>query len=70
MTDKEVFSLWRSGIDKYKLADIYKRSYNRNVKLIRANLRHRHDGRFMTNTEALYIVERIIYLNIMKERYK
>ena len=32
-----------------------------NVRNIRATVRHRHSGRFITNYEALAYVERIIY---------
>ena len=67
MREEEILKLWRSGIDKNKLAELYKRSYNNNIKLIRASTRHRHDGRFITKYEALAIVERIIYRNIMKK---
>ena len=67
MREIEIIQLWKSGIDKHKLAEIYKRSYNQNVKLIRSTVRHRHDGRFITNKEALYVVERVIYREIMRK---
>ena len=70
MKEQEVIQLWQSGIDKHKLAEIYKRSYNNNVKLIRSTVRHRHDGRFITTREALYVVERVIYKSIMKRRWE
>ena len=70
MREEELIKLWRSGIDKNKLAEIYKRSYNQNIKIIRSSVRHRHDGRFITNYEALATVERVIYKYVMKERYK
>ena len=66
MTEQEIMQLWRSGIDKNKLAEIYKRQYNQYIKLIRSSVRHRHDGRFITNYEALAYVERVIYKNIMR----
>lgn len=66
MKEEEILKMWNSGIDKNRLAQIYKRRYNQNIKLIRASTRHRHDGRFMTKYEALSIVERIIYKSIMK----
>lgn len=69
MKEEEIIRLWKSGIDKHKLTELYKRSYNNNVKLIRANMRHRHDGRFITTREALYVVERVIYKNIMKRKW-
>lgn len=55
-------------LDKHKLAELYKRSYNQNIRIIRSSTKHRHDGRFITNREALYIVERVIYKNIMRRR--
>lgn len=67
MRENEIIQLWRSGIDKHKLAELYKRSYNNNVKLMRASVRHRHDGNFITSREALYVVERTIYKYIMKK---
>lgn len=68
MKDEEIIKLWRSGLDKIKLAEIYKRSYNQNIKLIRASTRHRHDGTFITNYEALAVIERVIYKSIMKKQ--
>lgn len=68
MRESEIIQLWRQGIDKHKLAEIYKRSYNKNVKLIRSTVRHRHDGSFITNREALYVVERVIYKYIIKKQ--
>ena len=67
MTDQEILKLWKQGIDKYKLAEMYKRSYNQNVKLIRSTVRHRHDGTFITSKDALYVVERVIYKYIMRK---
>ena len=37
MREDEIIRLWRSGIDKNKLAEIYKRSYNQDIKMIRAS---------------------------------
>lgn len=60
--------MWESGFDIKYLAKVYKRSYNQNIKLIRASVRHRHDGRFITNYEALAIVQKVIYDYIMRKR--
>ena len=42
------------------------------IKLIRSTVRHRHEGRFITNYEALKVVENVIYkylnLNKLKNR--
>ncbi len=62
--------MWESGFDIKYLAKVYKRSYNQNIKLIRASVRHRHDGRFITNYEALGIVQKVIYNYVMRGGYK
>lgn len=69
MKEEEIIKLWKQGLDKNKLAEIYKRQYNQYIKLIRASVRHRHDGKFITKYEALAIVEKTIYKNIIR-RYK
>lgn len=61
MQDKEIISKWKQGLSKDKLALIYKRQYNQEIKIIRAEVRHRHDGRFITSYEALAYVEKVIY---------
>lgn len=67
MQDKEIINLWRSGISKTKLAEIYKREYNQQIKIIRSNIRHRHDGKYINNYEALAKVEQVIY-RYLKEK--
>lgn len=66
MTEQEVIKLWRSGLSKNKLAEIYKREYNNRIKIIRLDVRNRHAGRFITNYESLAYIERII-LKYLKE---
>lgn len=66
MTQKEIIKKWKQGLSKNTLAIIYKRQYNMNVRNIRATVRHRHSGRFITNYEALAYVERIIYEYLKK----
>lgn len=61
MTDKEIIEKWKAGLSKNKLAEIYRREYNQQIKIIRASIRHRHDGTFISNYEALAKVERVIY---------
>lgn len=61
MTDKEILKKWTSGLSKNKLAEIYKREYNQHIKIIRSSVRHRHDGKFITNYGALAHVEAVIY---------
>lgn len=67
MTDKKIIELWKSGLSKNKLSEIYKREYNQQIKIIRSSIKHRHDGRFISNYEALAKVERVIY-KYLKER--
>lgn len=61
MQEREIIKLWKQGLDKYKLAEIYKRRYNQQIKIIRAEVVNRHAGRYINNYEALAVVERIIY---------
>ena len=67
MQDKEIIDKWKAGLSKNKLALIYKRQYNQEIKIIRAEPKYRHSGRFITNYEALAYVERVIY-KYLKER--
>ena len=67
MTDKEIISRWKAGLSKDKLAKIYRQEYNMQIRIIRAEVRHRHSGRFITNYEALSHIERVIY-KYLKER--
>ena len=61
MTDTEIIKLWKQGLSKNKLSKIYKREYNIKIKIIRAEVRHRHSGRFITEYESLAHIENIIY---------
>lgn len=61
MTDKEIMQKWKQGLSKNNLAKIYKREYNIQIRNIRASVRHRHSGKFLTNYEALAHVEAVIY---------
>lgn len=67
MTDKKIIELWKQGFSKNKLSEIYKREYNQQIKIIRSSIKHRHDGRFISNYEALAKVERVIYKYLKKE---
>ena len=69
MLDIEIIKLWRSGFDKNKLAEIYKRRYNHKIKIIRSEMRNRHAGRYISNYEALAYVEKTI-LNYLKNQRK
>ena len=67
MQDKEIIEKWKQGLSKEKLALIYKRQYNQQIKIIRSTVRHRHSGKYISNYEALAYVERVIY-KYLKER--
>lgn len=69
MTDKEIIEKWQQGLSKNKLAEIYRREYNQQIKIIRATMKHRHDGKYISNYEALAKVESTIY-RYLKEREK
>lgn len=68
MTDKEIIQKWKEGLSKNNLAKIYKREYNMQIRNIRATPRHRHDGKFLTNYEALSKVEEVIYRYLQERR--
>ena len=67
MQDKEILEKWKQGLSKNQLATMYKRQYNQEIKIIRSSVRHRHDGRYISNYEALAYVEKAIY-KYLKER--
>ena len=67
MTDQEIIEKWEQGLSKNKLAEIYRREYNQQIKIIRSSVKHRHDGRYISNYEALAKVEGVIY-RYLKER--
>ena len=61
MNEKEIVDLWKKGLSKNKLSEIYKRKYNQRIRIIRSSLVHRHSGRFISNYEALRKIEEVIY---------
>ena len=67
MKENEIITKWKQGLSKNQLATMYKRQYNKEIKIIRSTVRHRHDGRYISNYEALAYVERAIY-KYLKER--
>ena len=67
MKEKEIITKWKAGLSKNQLATMYKRQYNQEIKIIRSSVRHRHDGRYISNYEALAYVERVIYKYLKKE---
>ncbi len=69
MEDKEIIEKWKEGLSKNQLAIIYKRQYNQEIKIIRAEVRNRHSGRYISKYEALGYIEKIIY-KYLKEKSK
>ena len=61
MNDYEIIKKWKQGLSKNKLAEIYKREFNRELRILRSSIRHRHDGKFITNYESLAHIEKVIY---------
>lgn len=68
MTDQEIIEKWEQGLSKNKLAEIYRREYNQQIKIIRATMKHRHDGKYISNYEALAKVESVIYKYLRERR--
>lgn len=67
MTEKEIIDKWNQGLSKIALAKIYKRQYNLNIRIMRADIKNRHKGKYITGYEALSIVENEIYKYIRKK---
>ncbi len=67
MQDKEIIQKWLEGLSKEQLAKQYKRQYNMQIRNIRAEVRNRHAGRYITQYEALNRVEQVIY-KYLKEK--
>lgn len=67
MQDKDIIEKWKQGLAKNQLAKQYRREYNMQIRNIRAEVRNRHSGRFITNFESLAYIERVIY-KYLKER--
>lgn len=67
MQDKEIVQKWLEGLSKEQLAKQYKRQYNIQIRIIRAEVKNRHSGRFITQYEALNKVEQVIYKYLMRK---
>ncbi len=67
MKKQEIIKKWKQGLSKEVLAKIYRREYNQGIKVIRATVKNRHKGKFITNYEALSYIEKIIYIYIKNE---
>jgi len=66
MSDEEILQEWRKGYSKFKVAEIYKNRYNQQLKIIRLDVRNRHEGKFISYFEALNRVEKIILKEVRK----
>lgn len=49
MSEQEVLDLWKSGISKHKIANIYKQRFNQQVKVIRAEVVNKYKIRYISN---------------------
>lgn len=65
--EEEILTLWKTGLSKYKVAEIYRRNYNAHIRLMRLEMHNRHSGRLLSSYDALAIVERVIYKYIKRE---
>ena len=66
MTDEEILQLWKRGLSKHRVADIYRTNYNNRIKIIRLNPKGRN-ARFISKYEALSKVEHVIYDYLRKK---
>ena len=67
MRDEQIIRMWKSGLNKYQVAKQYMRERNQRIKLIRLDMRHRHE-RFMTKYEALRHVEKVILKYVRSDK--
>ncbi len=67
MKKEEILKFWKQGLSKNRIAEMYKREYNQQIKFIRLELVNRHFGRFISTNEALAVVEKVIYEEVMKK---
>lgn len=65
MNEEEIITLWKQGLNKNQVAKIYMRQYNQRIKIVRLDMKHRHE-RFMTYYEALAKIENLIIKEIRK----
>ncbi len=66
MNEEEILKIWKQGLNKNKVAKIYMRQFNQRIKIIRLDMKHRHE-KFMTYYEALARVENLIMKEIRKK---
>lgn len=66
MRKDEIIRLWKSGLNKYQVAEAYRKADNQRIKIIRRDMRHRYE-RYMTKYEALEYVEKIILEEVRRD---
>lgn len=52
MNEEQILQLWKKGYSKHKVAQIYRQSYNGQIKLARLEVRNRYSGRLISSYEA------------------
>lgn len=65
MSEDEILKLWKSGLNKNQVARRYMQAYNQRIKIIRLNMKHRHE-KFITYYESLKKVEILILKEVRK----
>lgn len=65
MSEEEVLKLWKNGLNKNQVAKLYMQVYNQRIKIIRLDMKHRHE-RFITYYESLNKVEKLILKEIRR----
>lgn len=40
--EEEILTMWKSGLSITKVAEIYRRNYNMNIKIVRSEMKNRH----------------------------
>lgn len=66
MREEEIIQMWQRGISKNQIAKQYKCRYNQRISIIRLDQKNRHAGSYISHLEALAVVEKIIYREVMK----
>lgn len=65
MSEEEIIRLWKSGLNKDKVARKYMQVYNQRIKIVRLDMKHRHE-KFITYYESLNKVEKLILKEIRR----
>ena len=68
MLEKEIIQLWKQGLSKEKLAQVYRRKYNDEIKSVRIHFNNKYNGKLLTNYQALEKIEKVIYKYLKEEK--